>query len=73
MRMATVVMIPAYERYLAECEAQMGDSFIFDPDCARVIYENDHMWLILYTEGHNVLNVVYKDPEIGMESVELAF
>lgn len=59
------------KRLQKEFDYQTGGDFLLSQEYATLLYENENVWLILYQDDNNVLNIVYKDKNKRMECIEI--
>ncbi len=59
------------ERFQQEYDLQTGGDSPLDEAYTKLLHEDETCWIVLYEEGHEVVTVIYKDPERRMESLEI--
>ncbi len=61
------------KRFRQEMDLQTDDTFRAEPTFAKLLYEDDRCWILLYSEdGNTVVNVIPRDADRRMESLEVA-
>lgn len=58
------------ERIQKEFDRQTGGDFQLDENAMTLLKEEEDCWIVLYKDGNRVINVVYKDIDKRMESLE---
>lgn len=61
------------QRFQHEMDVQTEDTFRLEPTFATLLYEDNRCWILLYSEdGTKAVNVIPKNPDRRMETLEVA-
>ncbi len=68
-----MIMNEVLRRFQEEMDVQTDGTFRVEPTFATVLFEDRKCWILLYTEdGTKAINVIYKDQNRVMDTLEVA-